>query len=51
VLELQGHGGPVVLQLLLARCLAVAQSAKPRANRFCPGCARRARANSPSGRF
>ncbi len=25
VLELQGHGGPVVLQLLLARCLAVAQ--------------------------
>lgn len=27
VLELQGHGGPVVLQLLLARCLAVAQSA------------------------
>ena len=22
VLELQGHGGPVVLQLLLARCLA-----------------------------
>ena len=27
VLELQGHGGPVVLQLLLARCLQVAQSA------------------------
>ncbi len=27
VLELQGHGGPVVLQLLLVRCLAVAQSA------------------------
>ncbi|MEX1165513.1 MAG: tRNA uridine-5-carboxymethylaminomethyl(34) synthesis GTPase MnmE, partial [Hydrogenophaga sp.] len=26
VLELQGHGGPVVLQLLLARCLAVAHS-------------------------
>lgn len=26
VLELQGHGGPVVLQLLLARCLQVAQS-------------------------
>ena len=25
VLELQGHGGPVVLQLLLARCLQVAQ--------------------------
>lgn len=30
VLELQAHGGPVVLQLLLARCLAVAaQPAKP----------------------
>jgi tRNA modification GTPase len=27
VLELQGHGGPVVLQLLLARCLEVAQTA------------------------
>ena len=27
VLELQAHGGPVVLQLLLARCLQVAQSA------------------------
>jgi tRNA modification GTPase len=27
VLELQGHGGPVVLQLLLARCLQVAQAA------------------------
>jgi tRNA modification GTPase len=26
VLELQGHGGPVVLQLLVARCLALAQS-------------------------
>ena len=26
VLELQGHGGPVVLQLLLARCLQVAQT-------------------------
>jgi len=26
VLELQGHGGPVVLQLLLARCLSLAQS-------------------------
>ena len=26
VLELQGHGGPVVLQLLLARCLSVAQT-------------------------
>ncbi|MFA7559034.1 MAG: tRNA uridine-5-carboxymethylaminomethyl(34) synthesis GTPase MnmE [Hydrogenophaga sp.] len=27
VLELQGHGGPVVLQLLLARCLQVAATA------------------------
>ncbi|WP_137920383.1 tRNA uridine-5-carboxymethylaminomethyl(34) synthesis GTPase MnmE [Hydrogenophaga sp. 2FB] len=27
VLELQGHGGPVVLQLLLARCLEVAREA------------------------
>jgi tRNA modification GTPase len=27
VLEIQAHGGPVVLQLLLARCLAVAQHA------------------------
>ncbi len=26
VLELQAHGGPVVLQLLLARCMAVGQS-------------------------
>jgi tRNA modification GTPase len=26
VLELQAHGGPVVLQLLVARCLAVAQA-------------------------
>ena len=25
VLELQAHGGPVVLQLLVARCLALAQ--------------------------
>ena len=29
VLELQAHGGPVVLQLLMARCLEVAQSALP----------------------
>ncbi len=29
VLELQGHGGPVVLQLLLARCLAVAPDTAP----------------------
>lgn len=29
VLELQGHGGPVVLQLLLARCLALAAQTDP----------------------
>lgn len=29
VLELQGHGGPVVLQLLLARCLALAPEHLP----------------------
>ncbi len=29
VLELQGHGGPVVMQLLLARCLAAAQEVDP----------------------
>ena len=29
VLELQAHGGPVVLQLLLARCLEAAQSKDP----------------------
>ncbi|MFP5466753.1 MAG: tRNA uridine-5-carboxymethylaminomethyl(34) synthesis GTPase MnmE [Gammaproteobacteria bacterium] len=29
VLELQGHGGPVVLQLLVARCLAVAREHLP----------------------
>jgi tRNA modification GTPase len=29
VLELQAHGGPVVLQLLLARCLELAASALP----------------------
>jgi len=29
VLELQAHGGPVVLQLLLARCLEVAAQADP----------------------
>ena len=28
VLELQAHGGPVVLQLLLARCLEAAQTAE-----------------------
>ena len=29
VLELQAHGGPVVLQLLLARCLAAAAELDP----------------------
>ncbi|MES2977796.1 MAG: tRNA uridine-5-carboxymethylaminomethyl(34) synthesis GTPase MnmE [Pseudomonadota bacterium] len=29
VLELQGHGGPVVLQLLLARCLELAGEVRP----------------------
>ena len=29
VLELQAHGGPVVLQLLLARCIELAQSLDP----------------------
>ena len=33
VLELQAHGGPVVLQLLLARCLAAAAEADPSTGR------------------
>ncbi|MEP7303415.1 MAG: tRNA uridine-5-carboxymethylaminomethyl(34) synthesis GTPase MnmE [Caldimonas sp.] len=38
VLELQAHGGPVVLQLLLARCLEVAAEADPGTGRAClPG--------------
>jgi tRNA modification GTPase len=39
VLELQGHGGPVVLQLLLARCLeaAAADDALPRLRLARPG--------------
>ncbi len=32
VLELQAHGGPVVLQLLLARCLQAAAEIDPRSN-------------------
>ena len=32
VLELQAHGGPVVLQLLLARCLEVASQPNPASN-------------------
>ncbi|MBS3997253.1 MAG: tRNA uridine-5-carboxymethylaminomethyl(34) synthesis GTPase MnmE [Hydrogenophaga sp.] len=37
VLELQGHGGPVVLQLLLARCLAVAQGLDAAGQAVLPG--------------
>jgi tRNA modification GTPase len=38
VLELQAHGGPVVLQLILARCLEVASQANPSAGTLClPG--------------
>jgi tRNA modification GTPase len=33
VLELQGHGGPVVLQLLLARCLTLATQSDPTTGR------------------
>ena len=37
VLELQAHGGPVVLQLLLARCLAVAATQDAQAQALLPG--------------
>ncbi len=37
VLELQGHGGPVVLQLLLARCLAMAQTKAATDGQLLPG--------------
>jgi len=37
VLELQGHGGPVVLQLLLARCLALAGAADAQGRARLPG--------------
>ncbi|HAX22194.1 MAG TPA: tRNA uridine-5-carboxymethylaminomethyl(34) synthesis GTPase MnmE [Hydrogenophaga sp.] len=37
VLELQGHGGPVVLQLLLARCLQVAQTPVAEDQQLLPG--------------
>jgi tRNA modification GTPase len=37
VLELQGHGGPVVLQLLMARCLAVAQALNADKQPLLPG--------------
>jgi len=39
VLELQAHGGPVVLQLLLARCLAAAAEPHPDQPGSLPGCA------------
>jgi len=35
VLELQAHGGPVVLQLLVARCLEAAQQPDPTTTRPC----------------
>jgi tRNA modification GTPase len=37
VLELQGHGGPVVLQLLLARCLSLAQTPDADGQPLLPG--------------
>lgn len=37
MLELQAHGGPVLLQLLLARCLQALQSADPNARLAEPG--------------
>jgi tRNA modification GTPase len=37
VLELQGHGGPVVLQLLLARCLSLAQAPDSNGQPLLPG--------------
>jgi tRNA modification GTPase len=37
VLELQAHGGPVLLQLLLARCLQALQSTHPNARLAEPG--------------
>ena len=37
VLELQAHGGPVVLQLILARCLAVAKDGLPALRMAQPG--------------
>jgi tRNA modification GTPase len=37
VLELQAHGGPVLLQLLLARCLQALQQSQPNARLADPG--------------
>jgi tRNA modification GTPase len=47
VLELQAHGGPVVLQLLLARCLEAAALGEA-GRRCCPACAWPSPASSPS---
>ena len=48
VLELQAHGGPVVLQLLLARCLEAAPSRAATGRARLPACASPTRASSPS---
>ncbi len=49
VLELQAHGGPVVLQLLLARCLEAAAAPDAASGRpVLPACAWPSPANSPS---
>ena len=47
VLELQAHGGPVVLQLLLARCLRP-RRADAHGRARLPACAWPSRASSPS---
>ena len=50
VLELQAHGGPVVLQLLVARCLEAAQETDVQTGQACLASLRVAQAgNSPSG--
>src|SRR5450830_819358 len=52
VLELQAHGGTVVLQLLLARCLqAGARSTPPPVSRVCRACGWPSRGSSPSVPF
>ena len=51
VLELQAHGGIVLLQLLLARCLEAASETDPRTGAArLPGLRIADPANSPSGR-
>jgi len=44
VLELQAHGGPIVLQLLLARCLEAGAEIDPASGQ---GAARRLRVAQP----